>query len=436
MIKLLVLAIISVITYYYAPKQYSYNYCIFCLTIFSLSSISMLINNCKQTLVKFEFFFVVCMFFACIAYPIIHYPINPYFSLFNLPFNENYICKGLGLSVIGMCFFNLFVYEKEPIELYYGNYIFDRLYFPKLIFYILIICFIPYLYLLLGKGIYTTEFEHSLINCVLVYFIYYGIYSQFINLNTYDTVNKNLSYFINPQNILILVYMVLFMMIGSRTIPLRIIMTTLFVTNLLYWQIKRSVLLLFIIIGSLLMTFIGVVRMGETFEMASLTSGFELGNDLTINNRSLYVLMEYVDLHGISWGKSFLMHILAAFPFAQSIFLSVTGIDPSEINSALLVTYSHFNRGDENLFGLGTNLIGDIYLGFGTPGVIILMSLLGYFVKTLYARISNGNILSILFYMILFMDVIYLPRSSYFVSVRPLVWCYVIYYFCNKQKTI
>lgn len=110
---LILFAVVSIILYGVAPIGYSYEFSIWCLAVYLFSSLRLLINNCRYNLLKFEFFFLIAIFFSNFVYAVVYYQINPYFSLFNLEFNEMYISKGLAISTAGVCFFNLGVYDKS-----------------------------------------------------------------------------------------------------------------------------------------------------------------------------------------------------------------------------------------------------------------------------------------------------------------------------------
>lgn len=396
----------------------------------------MLFNNCKETIIKFEFFFIIAFFFTNYVYSLFYYPINPYFSHFALPFNEGYISRGIALSTVGICSFNLGVFQKNKLLYYKRNFINDFFISPKNITIALIVLFLPYMFTLIRRHVYTTEFETSLINVILVYLVYFSIfYVTYISrrCNSLLELCKK-----NRYNLLvyfIVIYSISFLLLGSRTIPLRIVMLALFLVSVYVKHIKSLWVYLLITVGAFFMTFLGVIRDGSEFGMSSLTSLFDLGQDLTINNRSLYVLMEYADTNGITWGKSLLMNLLSVIPFGQRIYLILTGDSLSNISSATLVTDLYFNDVvDKERVGLGTNIVGDVYLAFGLLGVLFLFFLFGKVINYLYKKGCSGNNLYVLLYGLVFMDAIYYPRSGILTSIRPIVWVYFIYFIFKRTK--
>lgn len=432
-------AIASIICYSAAPVNYNLTFAIVCLIVFIVSSSALLFNNCKHSFIKFEFFFLVACFFTFYSYPVFLYSINPNFSLFALDFNENYICKGIALSTMGLAFFNWGIFNRELDSLPEPDArvfcLSDRRLSPpnKLLFYGLMALFIPYMVSLWMAGEYNTEFENSFVNCILVFLIYYCLYTDFANCRLPQT-STSIKKLISFRLIIVLFYTFLFLAIGSRTIPMRVVLCLLFLFDSFVRPFRKSETLLIVAIGAFVLTLVGIVREGNGFEFGSLTSFLDFGKDLTINNRSLYVIMEYVDKYGISYGRTMLLLVFSAIPFAQSTFMKLTGISAERLDSGNLVTFLEFGKDDPNRIGLGTNVIGDIYLAFGAMGVVVLMYIFGRLLKHFYNRFKKGNLLNGMFYMLLFMDVIYLPRSGYLTGLRPIVWCYVIYIICNSKS--
>ena len=66
-----------------------------------------------------------------------------------------------------------------------------------------------------------------------------------------------------------------------------------------------------------------------------------------------------------------------------------------------LITRAFFEENpDMERIGLGTNMVGDIYIAFGLIGVIVLMYYLGVFISYSYRRAQNGNSKYLLIYTI------------------------------------
>lgn len=435
-ILLLLAGIVSIILFLFAPGGYSYDYVVMCSITFFASSIIMLYSNCKYTFLKFEFFFLIAFFFTNYVYPLILYPINPYFSLFRIDFNEDYITKGVALVTVAVTWFNIGIFESKAIDLS-RKIDFDikrRLLIPKIMTIVLFLLFLPSLYAIYQSHTYSTEFESSYVNVILKYVILYILFAYIFN-NRYQKLSafsrKAISF---PLMIFTIAYTVLFLAIGSRTIPLNIVLFSLILFSILIYRISKKKILLFIASGALILTAIGIARGGSGIEGGEISSIWDVGSDLTINNRSLYVLMEEVDKHGLTFGATMMMNVLSALPFAQSLYLNLSGQPLSSISSASLVTDLHFGSGyNAERFGLGTNLVGDVYLAFGLIGVIVLFWLLGYVLRKLYFNISKGKAVALLVYALFFMSSIYYTRSGYLTPVRDVLWVLGAFWLSNLR---
>jgi len=426
--------ILSLVLYFKAPTSFDMPFVICCTIIYITSSALLILNNCRASLVRFEFFFLIVFFFTNYSYPLIHYTNNPYFSLFNLEFNEGYICRAIALSTVGACAFNTGIYDSTShIEkLTPHSTMSASIKKPGIIIYVLFVLFLPQIIRLYRLNEYSTEFESSYINVILLYLIYYYLLSKFYLLQ-----NKSLRTVLkvclkDPVFYLVFIYIFLFLGIGSRTIPLRIVLLSLFLFNFFVKKINNTQIILITIVGAVVLAIVGITRSGASLDEGSLKTIWDIGSDLTINNRSLYVLMEYVDENGLTYGRTMLMGVLSAIPYLQSIFLMLTGMDSDVISSGGLVTSLQFDKGDPNRIGLGTNLIGDIYVSFGLIGVVLLMYLLGKFLRKMNRGCHKGDILCVIIYSMIFIDSVYLSRSSFLACVRSVTWVLVIYYLYNK----
>lgn len=427
----------AIYLYMVAPESYSINSCYSCFVIFLVSFIVLYKKRCRYNLICFEFVFSMVFFFTNYAYPLFCYPIIPNFSLFMLEFPEEYITSGCALATVGYVAFCLgcLKYKIDDVVLdkndFFRNFRAHSCYSPitKLLTLLLIVSLIP----ILLSGVYDGNWGEGAIYKVLAdILIFYIIFVELTNGQSLKRVfSKNF-----VLVILVLCYVLEITMIGNRGFLLRILLLSAVLFTNFYKKIKPIYLIACMMGGMFLLFFVGKVRGGGEF------SGFldndlppilQMGQDLIINNRSLYVLMEYHDKYGINFGQTWLMNILSIIPFAQSIFLKITGLKELDINSAALVTDLYFRENNEDVFGLGTNLIGDIYICSGLVGVIFFMYLLGAFLSKIFMRAQRGDMLYMFIYAMMFMDSIILTRASYLTSVRSIMWGLALYYFAKKR---
>lgn len=167
------------------------------------------------------------------------------------------------------------------------------------------------------------------------------------------------------------------------------------------------------------MAFVRVVRSKENEDFHMEDSAM----DLIINNRNVFLAVEIVQREGISYGVSMLSPLLAPIPFAQSLVISITGINADDMRSALIFTKETFGYvGD---WGLGTSIVADVYLAFGVLGTLVMFIALGYFVNK--ARVNaQTSIFALVLYGVLLSYTVYIVRAEYLYFVRYFVWCSMI----------
>ena len=103
------------------------------------------------------------------------------------------------------------------------------------------------------------------------------------------------------------------------------------------------------------------------------------------------------------------------------------------MRSALITTKDTF--GKVGNWGLGTNIVADVYLAFGILGVIILFLVMGYYVNRF--RVNSGqSTITLVCYTILLSYAVYLPRAEYFYFFRYFVWCIILLYITLRLQKI
>ena len=135
--------------------------------------------------------------------------------------------------------------------------------------------------------------------------------------------------------------------------------------------------------------------------------------------------------NGLFFGKNFISSIAAPIPFLQSFLINLFKLNPNEIETASFVTYLGLGRNPT--WGLGTNMIGGIYLSFGLTGVLIIMFLFGSFMRIIYNK-SRSNIVYLIIYIIMISNSIYLCRTDITTPLRLILWSIFIYYLFFRTK--
>lgn len=231
--------------------------------------------------------------------------------------------------------------------------------------------------------------------------------------------------------IIILLTIALLLWAGNRTAASQLLLPTICLYTLLFRNISFKSFFGLSLIGILLMWGIQNTRSNEGF---SLVSPILLISDLTIPARTTYSSLDYVDQYGYTYGKSMSMGIIGTIPFLPSL---VAGNNNLAGSADLLTeyTYDRYKTPRKFQIGLGTTIIGDIYLAFGIIGVILLMYLLGYLVNKYTVKTLLLDYYSMIILAGLLANAIFLVRASYTHPIRYILWALIIAYL-NKNLLI
>lgn len=156
---------------------------------------------------------------------------------------------------------------------------------------------------------------------------------------------------------------------GTRTLPLCVMSVYLCYYSLRYHlSIQKVFVTLFV--AFVFLSLIGHWRGGG--ELSSISDNelalFDYARDFIICNRNLYAIYDHVNNESITYGISSLSYILAPIPFLQSFVSFLFDIPAYNMRSESLTSY--WVLGEGNPLGLGTHIVGDIYLSFGFIGVL------------------------------------------------------------------
>ena len=456
LIYFFIISILSLFLYLFAPDKYDFNFCVTVFILFIVSGVLQIIEDLKEHNNFFNFYvlFFISFLYVNFVYPIFIFPTDPdYFPVFKFfKFDSNLMSKTTALAQLGFSFYCLGVsffsvikkpkINKSKMEL--------NLSLKDVIIYKYIINILTFLFLFLcisiffiaRDGIFSRDpfaFEETppalivfsqvvLTICILLSFLRINYFEE--NKSFWSVLRFNKILLIS-----ILLFLFMFIYPGDRGPAIQVVLTFIFCYSIFVKPIKFKLFLFIVLIGMFVLTFISYARINMDVgignggnEGAKIGSLTDIGMDLIVNNRNLYVGYEIAEKQGLNYGKSMFYYIFSPFPMLPSyVSGELFDAEPMELATSTIITeYSKAN------YGLGTNLIIDLYMQFGVLGVLIFMFILGYFIANVSNRKSIIAILSFTFFM---SYSIYIPRSSMFDSIRFIVWSitvyYIFYYFFN-----
>lgn len=423
---------------YGAPQTYDYEFCLLILIMFIGNIIYYFLSNKTLTgnAANFDFFFIFSYGMVNFIYPIFYKPVNPNYTVFELPFNHNVISKSTAIAYLGFTFFILGISSYKKLKLRTSKIKIEKLpnfkinqFFIISIFTISIISFIGYF---VTGGLEELQRVYSGqggdLNTV-------GIYSYFNNI---FVICSNLLaifvFLVKDKTIKIITFAFIFtcsllmLTTGSRTLVLGLGLILIVSYGRFVKRITLPKMLFFLILGSFFMTFIQLSRSQEfsggswadsAGKNMEFETPFDIFNDLIINNRNLYVLVDFADQHQNTYFLSAISDISSPFPGLFSYISDNMNVPKELIYGGALPTFLEFGSASD--WGIGTNLVGETYVGYSYYGVVIIMFLLGYILKRTYQASSN-NINAFVIYFLLVSHAIFFPRAFYLYQPRTVVW--------------
>ena len=427
------LLIISIFLYIIAPNDsYDYTICMYAFEVFVIGGLWGIYMLRKVEFYGFNLLFTISFFGCCYIFPIFVYNIDDTFSLFHHGYDYKVITKATCLASIAYsCYIcglsrnlrALINYKircsNAEIKITSSNIHPDAVFKTTIIFFLLFIIAGGYNYL-------DNQYSEGVMQGGIITYFYVLVTLIPILLTYVLNCSFNVKYIIASA-----VFVMLLLLTGSRTHPLALLLGAFYVYNQRY-KVSPYLIIGLLFIGLIAMALLGATRGGQDLETESTVGFWGFFLDLIVNNRNLFDAYSLVQQNGIL-PTVFLGPLLAAIPMGQSIFCTLTGVSENAMRSSAYITFEHF--GSNPPLGLGTNIVGDVYIGGGLLAVMILFYILGYWItKSLYKIHVCKDMKWYIFYLSLVTSGIFICRGSFFLFFRPFVWSIIILYIIKKVK--
>jgi len=428
--------IISFLLYIIAPTAYSHMFCVICLVVGLINAICLYKGDLENEKIGFNAFFTIIFFPMFFIYPVFVRPILPDFSFFAFGYNEQIINKCAALAIL---FYSIYsasyrIGSKKSKSLRFKKTSIDEVITSRTIKISIFLDVIVFVLFLLSGGIsfFRNQFTHEGSNASVITTYLYVLLQQCNFLLTLSFLLKNNPRLRRQALAIVAIITSIVLLTGSRTHPLVIILTIIY----LCYRKYRFGLMKILAVGAIgvgIMVVIGLMRSGSIGDttLADVASygesdagAFSYMEDILAINFNYYVLYDYVVKNSILWGENLITCVLSVVPFAQKIFMVITGIPEYKLGSPLFTT--RLVLGDDTSLGLGTDIIGDAYLAFGLVGVVLCAIMVGRVVTYLRNRFFLGDIWGAVLYLQFVGGSVYLVRSSALGSLRDYIWCVVV----------
>lgn len=409
--------IISLFLYLNSPEEYNHEFCLLEMLLYLLTS-ALFLNYKTQRLGFLNFYtlFLFAFWAVNFIHPVFIYPNDELFPAYSFPYDEKCICTGIALAQLGIsCFMyaSLFSGESRKIELLKNKLVRSN----RLLNNVSVICALClWIYVFIIARI--SHFEH-LYPRLMKLFQALLIYNFILN---FKYKNKISQLILDNKKVLIaiIVFSFTLLTIGSRGSVIFVLLSISIIYYLFYNRISYKYILLLLFVGLFFMTIITFTRTTSSinFLSSNFTDVINYGAeqifsngiwviflDWVVNTRNLYDAMNYPSIFGYLWGSSYIPYMFVFIPFGGTVMSEILlGVSTTEVNTGRIL--SEWNRAN---YGLGTNIIGDLYMNFAEYGVIGGMFILGLLV----AWAEKCKTINQLFvYVSLFACSVALPRIS------------------------
>ena len=425
----------SLILYWFAPNEYKFGFNLYCMIHFILSSVLYIVLKRKDNYFDFDCIFLISIYFTLFFFPVFIY--NTIFEKFlfayDYYYNENLISKATALALLGAhsYMFGGSLVKKENKAKFNNNNVISN----QILILLSLLCFILFLFSA-GSNMFTHTYDGSIggeeasgtvtyILVLLSAIMTTAFVVEFNNWSLDKQYKKNLILFI-----ILFTFVGVFLKIGSRTYPLQYILLVIGLYSIKIRKINFKELIILIILGFSLLGIIGLSRINNDSvanDLQDNMGALVFIQDLLLNNRNTFVAMDIVDKYGYDYGSGMLTPILGIFPFANTTILNLTPLTELDMSSGLRITAYSLGKTSDFEVGFGTNIIADLYMSFGSPGVIILMAILGYYINLSLEKVKEGgSIYYLLIYAVMISYSVFIVRAEYFIFLRLLIWSLAI----------
>lgn len=234
--------------------------------------------------------------------------------------------------------------------------------------------------------------------------------------------------------------------IGDRTLPLFLIVTLLGVYTLCVRKISLVSLVPLLLIAAMFFFFIGQTRKGENSLRQGGVDAFASGVESVVTENSsslfmfadllpaseiLYLAYEYPKMHQSYFNPwRIIPYATSPIPYVPNVLSEVMfGVPIKEMSSAYVLTEEYSRSVTYIEGGLGTHIVGDIYVSWGIIGVIIFFYLFGLFIG--YIQSNTHRLLPMVVYVAMLAYAVYLPRDVMYGNYRLIVYLLVVIWFCQ-----
>lgn len=426
--------------YLFSPKEYSLAFCVLCFAAYLYIVLpAILYDFQKKQYLSFNFFFFLSLLFASFIAPIF---IGVDLGAFS--YYSRFVNSGTALVVFAsslyICGWKFSIikhsnYRPRTIPVFTERAI-HFLHVCSLLTTLLYFYFLrQFIDSLMGL---TNDMGTGYLITLVQTFIILSLIADSIKYKN-SGLNSVVAYLriaIVPLSCSLFIILTSIVIVGDRTMPLFLIIAIgmSFITYVR--KISFPVMAIALILGISVMFTIGRNRggndsyYGSSFSSMVETTGTTISQtdavedmfeDYIPASMSIYMLMSWREEHGGNLyypGKIFIAPFLP-IPYIPSILSDLFyGVkQQGDLNSGVLTTQIRNRISHYSDSGVGTHVVGDVYVSWGIIGIILMFFYFGKLVGQSQLKCSD-NIFYALIYITLTCDAVYMARATLFLDIR------------------
>ena len=431
----LIFVIISLASVIMVPSSFSKLFCVWEMTTFLIFGTLYLWHKIRRNgLVCFDLFFIPTFFIVNYAHAVFIYPEDDFLPAFQFSTNKDIIPYAISVAQMAIAMYMLgsVFFERKDSDRNAAKIRVPEMTVNRSAYVSFGVSLAVFIYVFLSNQIQSgVTHLYPRLMVMILSLIGLSWYYQAQQLGENERGVRTL-FGRNKLNIVSTVAFTLSQLfIGSRSEVLFLLLMVLLIINSYYIRVRMKYLLPVIVMGVVAMGFLMITRVtsynlveasfaefisyGMEVLEESPEAGWLLLTDLLVNAKTLYDGVDYTQVYGFLYGRSYIPYLFVFIPFGGSFFTRMlTGLDMDSIHTGYILT--DFAQAD---YGLGTNMIGDLYMNLSLVGVIVLLFILGGIVAKVEVPRSRYQFFIL---MALFANGIYLVRADIFSWITFLVF--------------
>lgn len=379
----------------------------------------------RKEKIEWVYFFAIAFFFTNFAYPLFYFRLYPGHSIFDLPWNTAVISRATAIAYMGYAFFMLGVIRWRSIPTATESPSYQWTVRPSsfvLLVGLMVLSFVAFVLTGGWQAMYSVYSAGGSLTTVGVYSYFYLLFSLTAYLTCMMIYRVPTGYGVVAAALVLLMLLAV-LATGSRSLVLGCALVLLVGWNRQIRRFRAWELLVLTILGAVVLSVVAWSRRGN--------SDANIMDDLVMNNRNLYVLVDYGMHHPYTHLRGMLVDILSPIPGMTNRIVRWMH-QPYELLAAQeLPTYLVAGTGAK--WGLGTNMIGDAFRSFGYIGVALCMALIGWAVRVTSDAATRSVYAYVIYYLLVSYAVFY-TRAPILFPPRLLVWSLLLVAMLRLRK--